>query len=265
MPIKCRLELRELTRDEYHDVDYRVMEQIFGVHTEFGRLFDEQVYKSELAFWCGRAGLSVQREVPIDLTFESFSATRLMDFVVNRGICYEFKTVQALVNEHRQQALNYLLLSELKWGKLVNMRPPSVEAEYVTTTLTDAERHRIVWDAREWTDRSDDGAWLRDTFRRLIDDWGAFLDVQLYYDVLCRLRGGTDSVLRRCPITREGRELGTHRLHLLNETDAFFITAVRKAKSAREQQLRKLLAYTDLQAIQWINLDRHTISLKTLT
>jgi len=98
----------------------------------------------------------------------------------------------------------------------------------------------------------------------LIGDWGVFLDASLYSEAVCRFLGGEDKVMRQLEVTRDGRLLGLQRVHLLNETSAFMITACRKELKRYEFQLRKLLKLTRLEAIQWINLNHHDILFKTL-
>ena len=78
-------------------------------------------------------------------------------------------------------------------------------------------------------------------------------------------RGGDDSVVRTLEIVDGSRAIGTQSAHLLNPTAAFRLSAVTRDPATYEQQLRKFLSHTRLRTIQWINLNHHTITLKTLS
>jgi GxxExxY protein len=136
MPIKVPSGLRALNYEQFAQVSYEVMEVVFAVHKELGRLFDEAVYQTEIA--CRLKDAHV--EVPIEVWFESFSKTYYLDLVSGGGALLELKAVEALTDRHRAQLLNYLLLAELLHGKLVNMRPEAVEHEFVNAAMTREDR-----------------------------------------------------------------------------------------------------------------------------
>jgi len=56
-------------------IAYDVMQCVFDIHSEFGRFFDEKIYKREL----GRRFPGTELEVPIDLRFESFHMLYFLD------------------------------------------------------------------------------------------------------------------------------------------------------------------------------------------
>lgn len=49
MPIEPRFPIRRLSQTEFGDLAFDVMKQVFDIHNQFGRLFDESIYKRELA------------------------------------------------------------------------------------------------------------------------------------------------------------------------------------------------------------------------
>ena len=49
----------------------------------------------------------------------------------------------SFVSRHRCQTMNYLFLTGFKYGKLVSMRPYSVESEFITASLTYQDRMRF--------------------------------------------------------------------------------------------------------------------------
>ena len=43
--------------------------------------------------------------------------------------------------------------------------------------------------------------------RELLGDWGAFLQLPLYYDALVHFFGGSDRVIQEIPVIRDGHQL----------------------------------------------------------
>ena len=135
----CRLD-----QEEFHALDNKLMGIVFDVHNQLGRFLDEAIYKREIAFrWQGAGFGTAQCEVAITVTHQSFRKDYFIDLLLNRGLILEAKTTESLVAAHRAQGLNYLFLTGLQHGRLVNLRPPQVEHEFLSTKLTSAKRHRF--------------------------------------------------------------------------------------------------------------------------
>ena len=66
------------------------------------------------------------------------------------------------------------------------------------------------------------------------------------------------------PSSRDGIPLGTQRFHVHSPGVAFHVTAVNENVEAMESHLGRLLALTDLHALQWINLN-HNIVFRTVS
>jgi len=71
-------------------------------------------------------------------------------------------------------------------------------------------------------------------------------------------------VEQRVPLSRNGAKLGDQRFTTHAPGIAFRLTAFTEDQPAIENHLRRLLALTDLRALQWINLNHARIELKTL-
>ena len=188
-----------------------------------------------------------------------------MDLLLNNSVMYELKTVKAITGKHRKQALNYLLLVGMHHGKLVNMRPQSVQYSFVSTKLTPEKRYKFIIDDREWKDLDEDSIWLKQLVIRLLFEWGAFLDINLFYDAINHFRGGEDHVVKRIEIVNDSRLLGTQRAHLLNSEIAFKISAITEAGSFYGKHLYRFINHTSLKAIQWINFDHNRIVFETIS
>jgi len=95
-------------------------------------------------------------------------------------------------------------------------------------------------------------------------DWGAFLEVSLFQEALVHFLGGEPSVAQRLRLARNGMALATQRFLVHTKGVAFRLTALTDGISAQESHLRRLLALTDLRAMQWINLNHAEIQFVTL-
>lgn len=266
MPISCPIQFKPLSREEYRQLDYQVMQHVFACHNELGRLCDEVIYQNDLKARLTAAGLGpVRTEVPLSVTHDTFRKPYFLDLVVGDAALYELKTVAALLGEHTTQILNYVLLLGLSVGKLVNLRPAAAEWRFANTPLTQADRRQVTFNGARWQPLSPACDDLRSRFTALLADWGAFLDTALYEEALTHFCGGEANVVTRVPLTRSGIELGTQRCHLLAADIAFRVTAHTDHLNRAEAQLRRFLALTPLRAIQWLNLNHHDVSLVTLT
>ena len=265
MPITPARELRRISQESFHEIDYLVTGLAFRVHRELGSWFiDESIYRDELARLCRAKGLTACTEFPVVVTSGTFSKSYFLDVVINESVPYEMKAVEAIHPNHRNQTLNYLMLTGLAHAKILNMRSSSMEYEFVSTTITPADRYEFTFDFDCWCDLDADSRWLKEVLHSLIREWGLFLDVTLFYDAIEHLRGGRENVIRSINIARGNQVIGSQLAHLINSHTGFKITAITKDVSQFEQRLVKFLSSTSLLAIQWINFNRHDVHFKTL-
>jgi GxxExxY protein len=258
MPVRLLRPLRRLEEAEFARVAYEVMGIVFDVHRVFGRFFDERVYKLELA----RRRADVELELPIEVAFEPFCKTYSLDVVVGDGAAFEFKAAEAIGDRHRAQLLNYLALCDLAHGKLVNVRRESVEHEFVNSPLRLADRTAFEIEAVHWTEFGD--VRLRDWLTALLHDVGAGLDLALYQDAVSELCGGEERVKQRIDVTSGGETIATQCFRLVHPHVAFKITTLSDGLADFDSQARRLLAHTQLEAIQWININRKCVTFRTL-
>ncbi len=259
MPIKVPPGLRRLNYEQFGQAAYAVMEVVFAVHKDYGRLFDEAIYQAEIA----RRLQDARTEVPIEVSFESFSKTYYLDLVIGGGAVFELKAVETLTDRHRAQLLNYLLLSELLHGKLVNMRLEAVQHEFVNAAVTREDRICFGVEDNDFVS-ADGGQPLRELTVAMLRDWGVGLDITLYEEALTHLLGGNEQVLQPVGILVGGCEADKQVQHLAAPGVAFKISALSEGRQRYEDHLRRFLAHTALNCIQWINVGRKVVTLKTI-
>ena len=138
MPVKILFKPKQVSDDEFREIDFQTMGHAFNIQNEMGRFWSEEIYQKELAYRCQEDGFEkIDIEEPIKVSFKDFTKTYFIDLLINDSMIYELKAVDALTGEHTNQALNYLFLCGLNHGKLINMRSPVVKSEFVSTRLYD--------------------------------------------------------------------------------------------------------------------------------
>lgn len=260
MPITPLHPVRRLSQAEFGELSYAVMRHVFEIHNEFGRFFDERIYKRELT----RRSPGTELEFPIRVSHGAFSTTYFLDVLIGGGGAFEFKAVDALTPRHHGQLYNYLLLLDLAHEKLVNLRPESVTHEFVNATLRPDDRRKFTIVADGWN-RSLPGADLvLETAVDLLRDWGTGLEIEMYESALTAFLGGQERVLREVAVHSDGHNLGTQMMRLAGDGVAFRLTAFDKDNPHFEDHARRLLGHVDLRALLWVNIGLKRVTFTTL-
>jgi GxxExxY protein len=100
----------------------------FEVMKEVGPGFQERVYKNALLITMKQKGLQVEIEKPFEVGFRGKVIGRYSaDLVVEKMVIVELKCCERIICEHQAQLFNYLKVSELPIGLLVNFRRRKLE------------------------------------------------------------------------------------------------------------------------------------------
>jgi GxxExxY protein len=265
MPIHCQVPVRDLSKGEFDERDAVVMRCAYASQNHLGRLCDEQVYENDLAVRMKAEGLGeIHTQVPVVVSHEGFEKTYRLDLLADDAL-YELKTVAAFTGEHDAQALHYAMLLGVRHAKLLNFRTPRVQGRLRFNAIDPSQRMRVAWNVSEWRPLSDSCVRLKERIQAMVSDWGAFLDSRLYEEALVHFCGGELSCVRRVPVLRDGRQLGTQKVQCYDDGLCFFVTAMTTDVQRYATHLQRLLALTRQRGMQWMNLDRERIHLITLS
>ena len=100
-----------------------IIECCFEVMRELGPGFLERIYKNALLITMKEKGLQVEVEQPFEVMFRGKVIGRYRaDLVVEETVIVELKCCESLIKEHQAQLFNYLKVSELPVGLLVNFQ-----------------------------------------------------------------------------------------------------------------------------------------------
>ena len=114
-----------LYREETHQSSGFCME----IHGELGKGHDEVFYKDALVVDLSRANIPFTREKQYQVRYKNVIQphTYRADFVIWDKILFEAKAVEKLTDAPVKQVLNYLAVSKLRLGLLINFGSDSLE------------------------------------------------------------------------------------------------------------------------------------------
>jgi GxxExxY protein len=264
MPIRCCFDIAPISQSHFHEVDHLVMHHAFDIQNELGRLYNESIYHAELIRRCSESGLAVVSEGEIVVSLESFKKSYYLDALISSGSIYELKAVADLNEGHESQLLNYLFLSNVHHGKLINFISPSVQYRFVSTNINSERRFSFLVDTKELDDGLSSSPILKSIILKVLGEWGAFLDIGLYKDAVAHFLGGEDALIRPVDICVNNQVVGHQDMCLLNAETGLHISSVIRHPDTYGKQLSRMLEHTSLKQIQWLNFNRETIQLITL-
>ena len=106
----------------YPDESYRIQGAVFEVYREIGCGFLEAVYQECLERELRRQNIPFEQQKMFRLHYrgELIHPVYVADFVCYEKIIVEIKAISDVADVHKAQVLNYLKMSRLKLGLLVN-------------------------------------------------------------------------------------------------------------------------------------------------
>src|SRR5687767_3560816 len=105
----------------HEELTGKILETCFEVIKELGIGFLESVYEKSLVIALQQKGLQVEAQIPLEVRFRGFPVGQFYaDLLVEKRILVELKAVNNLTNEHYAQIINYLKITGLEVGLLVN-------------------------------------------------------------------------------------------------------------------------------------------------
>lgn len=107
---------------ELNHISGQIVSAAIHVHTQLGPGLLESVYESILAYELQKRGLSVERQVPVPISYDSlrFDEGFRADLIVEQAVLVELKSVENLAPVHAKQVLTYLKLLDCRIGLLIN-------------------------------------------------------------------------------------------------------------------------------------------------
>jgi GxxExxY protein len=140
--------IKEEKQLPYSELTGAILACCFDVMKELGPGFLEKVYKNALLIAMREKGLQVEVERPYEVVFRGKIIGRYnADLVVNQTVIVELKCCDSLIAEHQAQLFNYLTVSGLPIGLLVNFRRRKLEWKRLQNNDEYFDKEKIVEDS----------------------------------------------------------------------------------------------------------------------
>ncbi len=118
------------------DETYKIIGLAMEVHKTLGKGFLEIIYKDALELEFQWANIPFTREKPYKIDYKGTLLKRFYnaDFVVYEKIIIEVKSQTAIIDENYKQIINYLAVSNLTLGLILNFGEESLIFKRVILT-----------------------------------------------------------------------------------------------------------------------------------
>jgi GxxExxY protein len=110
------------------DEVYQITGCAMMVLNTLGHGFSEKVYENALAVEMADQKIPFKQQIDFNVTYKNISVgTYIPDFIVNDEIIVELKTVDRISDVEKGQVLNYLKVTGLKVGLILNFKNAKLE------------------------------------------------------------------------------------------------------------------------------------------
>ena len=108
--------------DEIEILAKGIVDIAYQIHVELGPGLFESVYEEVFCIELMRRNVSFKRQHSIDIFYKEYRIERAFkcDILVDEQIIIELKSVELIQKLHQKQLLNYLKLTGLSLGFLIN-------------------------------------------------------------------------------------------------------------------------------------------------
>ena len=125
-----------MMNEKYKQISYDITGAIYEVQHNLGPGLLEKCYEKALVWELKQRGLDAEQQKEIRVTYKGvdLDLQYFADIVVENKVIIELKAVKALDDAHRSQLINYLKLTGIEFGMLVNFYGKKADIErYIST------------------------------------------------------------------------------------------------------------------------------------
>jgi GxxExxY protein len=117
----------------FKEESYKIIGACFEVHNALGHGFKEAVYKDALEMEFKLLEIPFQREKPFNVFYKEQRLKHffIADFIAYDSIILEIKQGSYIGEPYIKQTINYLKVSGVKLGIVINFGKPSLEYQRV--------------------------------------------------------------------------------------------------------------------------------------
>ncbi len=128
---------------------YKFFHEITGeamrVHSKYKPGLLESAYEAALKYLLEQNGHQVDRQVYLPIYWDEVKLDQnyRMDLVIDSNIIVELKAVSHIETIHRRQLFNYMNLTHLPYGMIINFGAESLYSEWYHRTPTTGQIDRV--------------------------------------------------------------------------------------------------------------------------
>lgn len=112
------------------DLVFRIIGCAMAVHNELGHGLREKTYENSLALEFKYQGIEYSKQTRFPVYHRNEAVDEFIpDLVVEKRVIVDTKTVETIIDEHRGTMLNYLKITGLKVGLIINYKHRKLECE----------------------------------------------------------------------------------------------------------------------------------------
>ena len=117
----------------HKDEAYFIIGLCMEVHNTLGKGFSEAVYAEALEIELNKNSVPFSKEEKFNISYKGKTLVKKFraDFVIDNKIILELKAVDKISSSHIKQTLNYLAVSKLKLGIVINFGEDSLSYKRV--------------------------------------------------------------------------------------------------------------------------------------
>lgn len=144
----------------FHDITGKAM----LVHSEYHEGLLESAYEAALTYLLKMKGYAVEKQVYLPMYWKDVQLEQhyCMDMVINKQIIVELKAVTNIASQHRKQLWNYMNLTRMPFGMLMNFGAKQFYSEWYHRH-EDGTIEKIHW-------RDEVNEILEERWNKIIDD-----------------------------------------------------------------------------------------------
>ena len=135
---------------EEHNKKYSFFKDITGVamqiHREYHPGLLESAYEAALKYLLKLKNYNVKSQVHVPIFWRNIKLEEnyRIDLLINDNIIIELKATKQIISEHRKQLHNYMRLTHIPYGMIINFGMPSLYSEWYELDTKTNEIEKIT-------------------------------------------------------------------------------------------------------------------------
>jgi GxxExxY protein len=116
----------------HHELTREIIGRAFEVLNQLGHGFHEKPYENALVVELNARGITVDQQKAYPIMYRDTEVGKYIpDLIVAESLVLDTKTVNQIADQEKGQMLNYLRITDLKVGLILNFKRPKLEWERI--------------------------------------------------------------------------------------------------------------------------------------